>query len=92
MDSTKQQISSSAAAAATNGDAGADGQAATAAAAAAAAAPLPPDQPWGGTTLQQLRAELQQFATARDWQQFHTPRNLLLALTGEVGEVRSRAL
>ncbi|PSC76378.1 dCTP pyrophosphatase 1-like [Micractinium conductrix] len=44
-------------------------------------------QPWGGTTLQQLRAELQQFATARDWQQFHTPRNLLLALTGEVGEL-----
>lgn len=27
------------------------------------------------------------FAAARDWDQFHTPRNLLLALAGEVGEL-----
>eukprot|EP00930_Biecheleria_cincta_P032498 TRINITY_DN22560_c0_g1_i1.p1 TRINITY_DN22560_c0_g1~~TRINITY_DN22560_c0_g1_i1.p1 ORF type:complete len:243 (-),score=29.19 TRINITY_DN22560_c0_g1_i1:279-1007(-) len=27
------------------------------------------------------------FASARDWDQFHTPRNLLLAMTGEVGEL-----
>lgn len=34
-----------------------------------------------------LEAALQQFADARDWQRFHTPRNLMLALTGEVGEL-----
>jgi len=27
------------------------------------------------------------FCTDRKWEQFHTPRNLLLALVGEVGEV-----
>ena len=27
------------------------------------------------------------FADARDWAQFHTPRNLVLALAGEVGEL-----
>lgn len=30
---------------------------------------------------------LRQFADDRDWQPHHTPRNLLLALTGEVGEL-----
>ncbi|PXX46242.1 nucleotide pyrophosphohydrolase [Aquitalea magnusonii] len=34
-----------------------------------------------------LETALQQFADARDWQRFHTPRNLMLALTGEVGEL-----
>lgn len=34
-----------------------------------------------------LVAALQQFADERDWQAFHTPRNLVLALTGEVGEL-----
>eukprot|EP00878_Enallax_costatus_P008554 GHUV01008942.1.p1 GENE.GHUV01008942.1~~GHUV01008942.1.p1 ORF type:complete len:164 (+),score=45.80 GHUV01008942.1:164-655(+) len=37
--------------------------------------------------LEQLRQQVHQFATERDWQQYHTPRNLLLALTGEVGEL-----
>lgn len=27
------------------------------------------------------------FASERNWEQFHTPRNLLLALVGEVGEL-----
>lgn len=27
------------------------------------------------------------FAEARDWQQFHTPKNLAMALGGEVGEL-----
>ncbi|GAA3912789.1 hypothetical protein Aau02nite_66290 [Amorphoplanes auranticolor] len=27
------------------------------------------------------------FADERDWQQFHTPKNLAMALTGEVGEL-----
>ena len=34
-----------------------------------------------------LIAALQRFADERDWQPFHTPRNLMLALTGEVGEL-----
>jgi dCTP diphosphatase len=32
-----------------------------------------------------LRA--QRFATARDWLPYHTPRNILLALMGELGEL-----
>ncbi len=28
-----------------------------------------------------------EFANRREWSQFHTPRNLLLALVGEVGEL-----
>lgn len=34
-----------------------------------------------------LQAALQAFADERDWERFHTPRNLILALTGEVGEL-----
>lgn len=34
-----------------------------------------------------LEATLAEFARVRDWDRFHTPRNLLLALTGEVGEL-----
>lgn len=35
----------------------------------------------------QLAQALAQFAKDRDWNQFHTPRNLVMALTGEVGEL-----
>jgi hypothetical protein len=38
-------------------------------------------------TLEQLRNEQALFAQERDWDQFHTPRNLALALVGEVGEL-----
>lgn len=34
-----------------------------------------------------LEAALAQFATDRDWEQFHSPKNLVMALTGEVGEL-----
>ena len=34
-----------------------------------------------------LEAALDHFATERDWAPFHTPRNLVMALTGEVGEL-----
>ncbi|MGC5703785.1 nucleotide pyrophosphohydrolase [Pseudomonas sp. NFXW11] len=34
-----------------------------------------------------LATALQRFADDRDWQQFHSPKNLLLALTGETGEL-----
>ena len=34
-----------------------------------------------------LEAKLQEFADDRDWNQFHSPKNLAMALTGEVGEL-----
>lgn len=34
-----------------------------------------------------LYRALEAFARERDWEPFHTPRNLVLALTGEVGEL-----
>eukprot|EP00441_Pelagodinium_beii_P003899 CAMPEP_0197701080 /NCGR_PEP_ID=MMETSP1338-20131121/122760_1 /TAXON_ID=43686 ORGANISM="Pelagodinium beii, Strain RCC1491" /NCGR_SAMPLE_ID=MMETSP1338 /ASSEMBLY_ACC=CAM_ASM_000754 /LENGTH=179 /DNA_ID=CAMNT_0043284749 /DNA_START=60 /DNA_END=596 /DNA_ORIENTATION=+ len=40
-----------------------------------------------GVSLEQLRVELADFAKERDWDQFHSPRNLALAMVGEVGEL-----
>ncbi|MCF8170967.1 MAG: nucleotide pyrophosphohydrolase [Candidatus Methylopumilus sp.] len=37
--------------------------------------------------VQNLSVALDKFATDRNWEQFHSPKNLLLALTGEVGEL-----
>jgi len=34
-----------------------------------------------------LSKALDQFAADRDWAQFHSPKNLVMALTGEVGEL-----
>ncbi|KAE8699564.1 dCTP pyrophosphatase 1 [Hibiscus syriacus] len=34
-----------------------------------------------------LKQKMANFAKERDWDQFHSPRNLLLALVGEVGEL-----
>jgi dCTP diphosphatase len=34
-----------------------------------------------------LEEVLQKFADERDWQPFHSPKNLAMALTGEVGEL-----
>jgi dCTP diphosphatase len=34
-----------------------------------------------------LELALQQFADARDWNRYHSPKNLAMALTGEVGEL-----
>lgn len=34
-----------------------------------------------------LAAALAEFANERDWAQFHSPKNLVMALTGEVGEL-----
>ncbi|MBI3743862.1 MAG: nucleotide pyrophosphohydrolase [Chloroflexi bacterium] len=36
-----------------------------------------------------IREELRRFAKERDWEKFHTPKNLLMALTGELGELVS---
>ena len=39
------------------------------------------------TTLEDLRSAQVEFANDRNWNQYHTPRNLLCALVGEVGEL-----
>jgi dCTP diphosphatase len=42
--------------------------------------------PFSDRSLEDIRRELAEFAAERDWEQFHSPRNLLLALVSEVGE------
>ena len=37
--------------------------------------------------LRTLQARLADFATARDWGRYHTPKNLAMALTVEAGEL-----
>jgi len=37
--------------------------------------------------LTELKERLRAFAAERDWQQFHTPKNLAMALIGEAAEV-----
>jgi len=37
--------------------------------------------------LEDLEAKIRRFAAEREWDQFHSVRNLLFALVGEVGEV-----
>lgn len=39
------------------------------------------------TELETLRERLRAFAAARDWQQFHDPKNLSMALVAEAGEL-----
>jgi len=34
-----------------------------------------------------LKAEIRAFADSRNWQQFHTPKNLSMAVAGEAGEL-----
>ena len=37
--------------------------------------------------LEALRDRLREFSAARDWEQFHSPKNLAMALAGEAGEL-----
>src|SRR5947208_12949490 len=39
------------------------------------------------TELEALRQQLRDFSTARDWDQFHSPKNLAMALSAEAGEL-----
>jgi NTP pyrophosphatase (non-canonical NTP hydrolase) len=39
------------------------------------------------SVLDELRDETRTFAAARDWFQFHTPKNLAMAIAGEAGEL-----
>lgn len=41
----------------------------------------------GMDSVAELRKRLQDFAAARDWEQYHTPKNLAMALGGEAGEL-----
>lgn len=43
----------------------------------------------GAQSLAVLANAVSDFAARRDWEQFHSPRNLVLALVGEVGELAS---
>ena len=43
--------------------------------------------PMSDSDLDVLRARLANFAAARDWEQFHTPKNLAMALAVEAGEL-----
>ncbi len=38
-------------------------------------------------SLDELNHRLKQFAVDRDWEQFHNPKNLVMALAGETGEL-----
>jgi dCTP diphosphatase len=38
-------------------------------------------------SFEELRQRMQSFCDEREWHRFHQPRNLALALVGEVGEV-----
>ncbi len=40
-----------------------------------------------GTRLAAISKRLENFVAERDWSQFHSPKNLAMALTGEVGEL-----
>ena len=40
-----------------------------------------------GDSLHDLTVLLRAFAQARDWEQYHTPKNLAMALAGEAGEL-----
>lgn len=37
--------------------------------------------------IKKLQTILREFAAERDWEKFHTPKNLVMALTGEAGEL-----
>lgn len=39
------------------------------------------------TTVGELRAAVQQFVAARDWQQHHTPKNLAMSIAIEAAEI-----
>jgi dCTP diphosphatase len=38
-------------------------------------------------SLESLTLKLREFAVKRDWEQFHSPKNLAMALAGEAGEL-----
>jgi dCTP diphosphatase len=49
--------------------------------------PVAPESAPSVAPLTALADRLRQFAVERDWQQFHSPKNLAMALVGEAGEL-----
>lgn len=45
-----------------------------------------------GTTVAELRERVLAFARERDWEQFHSPKNLSMALAAEAGELMEHFL
>ncbi|MHB1372261.1 MAG: nucleotide pyrophosphohydrolase [Thauera sp.] len=45
------------------------------------------EPPTAPDALAELRDALRVFAAERDWERFHTPKNLAMALAGEAGEL-----
>ena len=45
-----------------------------------------------GTTVSELKARVLAFVRERDWEQFHTPKNLSMALAAESGELMEHFL
>lgn len=41
------------------------------------------------TEFLELQEHIRKFADARNWHEFHTPKNLAMAVTGEAGELAS---
>jgi len=41
----------------------------------------------GRTNLEDLRKDIKVFTEERDWEQFHSPKNLAMALSVEVAEI-----
>jgi len=41
----------------------------------------------GSSNLNDLKQRIRDFAEARDWDQFHSPKNLSMALSAEVAEI-----
>jgi len=37
--------------------------------------------------IEEIQLRLRRFVQARDWEKFHTPKNLVMALAGEAGEL-----
>ncbi len=44
------------------------------------------------TSIAELKQRVADFATERDWQQFHSPKNLSMALAAEAGELMEHFL
>jgi NTP pyrophosphatase (non-canonical NTP hydrolase) len=40
-----------------------------------------------GVNIKEIQDKLAKFAEERDWDQFHSPKNLVIALTSEIGEL-----
>ena len=45
------------------------------------------DDPRGEFNVAAIQQRLREFAAARDWEQFHSPKNLAMALAAEAGEL-----